>query len=128
MLADDVGAQSYGASTTCAYLHSHSAPMSCSYFCYGATSSPNQSIWTHSNFTSTAALHASVPASHSHSDVVGELSRPILPTGILSTFAIGISLKWLPDVFQKTKVTQKLSKKLLLLHQIIVYLLRPAGK
>lgn len=109
MLADDVGAYPYGASTIRACLHSHSAPMSCSYFRYGAAPIADYPVRTYSNFTSTSAVYVAVITAYTHSDVVGKLPRAILSATVLSTFSVRISIEWLPDVFQKTKVTQKLS-------------------
>lgn len=102
MLADDVGAHQHAASTNRACLHSHCAPMPCPHFRYGATPSTDYSIRNYSNFTSTDPVHAAIDASSSstsHANVVGELSRAILSTTVLGTVAVGISDKWLPDVF-----------------------------
>lgn len=104
MLADDVGAHQHAALTNHACLQSHSAPMPCPHFRYGATPSNDYSIRNYSNFTSTAPVHAAIHASSSSSstsnaNVVGELSRAIMSTTVLGIVAVGISDKWLPNVF-----------------------------
>lgn len=106
MLADNVGALFNGAPTVSAPILSHSAPMSSRYICDGTTTSSDSNIWTYNGYRA-APLYATTftcPRAH----VVGKLSRAVLSTGISDVVAPRISDEWLPDIFQKTKVTHKL--------------------
>lgn len=103
MLADNVGALSYGAPTC---LFSHSAPMSPRHFCDGATPSSNPNLWTYGGPRATP-LHAAT-FTRPNAYVVGKLSGAVLSTRISHVISAWISSEWLPNVFPEAEVTHKL--------------------